>query len=179
MNSRHLGSALLVAIVSGCTSQPEAPPLTTESVYQNESIGLKFLVPAGWSIESRAVLPAGHLEKPILLVSYAGGSEQPAMFRVLAADLAPESDLRQYVASHAVGPEQWTAQSQLNAVTINGVSANRFALTRVQGKSELRREVTAFRRRDRVYFFLVDFTPSDTASRDVVRSAVGSVTWTR
>jgi hypothetical protein len=39
--------------------------------------------------------------------------------------------------------------------------------------------VTAFRRGDRFYLFLVIFPASDATSRDAVRTAVASVTWTK
>ena len=166
-----------VALIVACSDRPKAPPLTQESVYQNDSIGLRFLVPAGWTTQSRAVLPTGQLHKPIVVVSYQGGAERPAEFRVLVADLSAGADLQQFLTEHRVGGEKWTGQSPIEQLTVNEMQASRFVLTRTQGKEEMRREVTAFRRGERVYFFLVDFAASDAASRDVVRTAINSVTW--
>ena len=99
------------------------------------------------------------------------------MFRLVAAEVAPELDLRKYLAEHALGPEKWTPQSSVEEITVGGTPASRFTLSRTQAKDELRREVTAFRRAGRAYFFIVDFAASDGASRDLARSAVGSVSW--
>jgi hypothetical protein len=62
-------------------------------------------------------------------------------------------------------------------VTINGAAATRYVLTRKQGKDEIRREATAFRRDGRVYFFLVTFAATDGAVRDAVRTSIDSITW--
>ena len=178
MIARPLLLAPLVALVaSACSSRPQAPALTNESVYDDHAIGLRFLAPAGWAVHSRAVLPSGQLSKPIILISYEGGSEKPAELRVLVAELAPEGDLQQFVAEHRVGAERWTAQSPVEQISVNDAPASRFVLSRTQGKEEIRREVTAFRRAERVYFFMVDFAASDAASRDAVRTAIASVTW--
>jgi predicted Zn-dependent protease len=183
MNTRPIHFIVLapvIAIGAACSDRPKAPPLTAEAVFQNEQIGLRFLAPAGWPVRSRAVLPTGQLAKPIVLVSYQRvGGERLAEFSVLVADLPPDANLEQFVAEHRVGAEQWAARPPSRQVTVNGVSATRCLLTRVQGKEEIHREVTAFRRGERVYFFLVVFAASDASSRDAVRVAVESVTWTK
>ena len=167
-------------VVAGCSDRPHAPPLTTEAVYQNDAIGLRFLAPADWPVQSRAILPVGRLVKPIILVSYQRvPGDKPAEFRVLASDLAPEDPLEHFLAGLQVGPETWSAPAGAQPLTVNGTEATRFVQTRTQGKEEYRREVTAFRRGDRVYLFLVNFPASDAASRDAVRTAVASVTWTK
>lgn len=166
-----------LALLPACSDQPKAPPLTQESVYQNDAIGLRFLVPAGWTMQSRAMLPSGPLPRPIVIVTYQGNGEKPAEFRLLAADLAENTDLPQFLASHPVGADKWPPQSAVEPVTINESQASRFVLTRSQGKDEMRREVTAFRRGERVYFFLVDYAASDAGSRDTVRTSIESVKW--
>jgi hypothetical protein len=164
-------------LLSACSDRPKAPPLTQESVYQNDAIGLRFLVPAGWIMQSRAVLPSGNLHKPIVVVTYQGGGERPAEFRLVVAEVPENADLPQYLAAHPVGADKWPPQAPVEPVTINETQASRFVLTRTQGKQEMRREVTAFRRGERVYFFLVDFAATDGGSRDAVRTAINSVTW--
>jgi hypothetical protein len=176
MTARMLLLAPL-ALLSACSDLPKAPPLTQESVYQNDAIGLRFLVPAGWTMQSRAVLPSGPLPKPIVMVTYQGGSEKPAEFRLLVAEVSENADLPQFLAGHPVGPDKWALQAAVEPVAINESQASRFVLTRMQGKEEFRREVTAFRRGERVYFFLVDFAATDAGSRDAVRTAINSVTW--
>jgi len=178
--ARRVALSAAVLVIAGCSNSPHAPPLTTEAVYQNDAIGLRFLAPAGWPLQSRANLPAGRLNKPIVLVSYQRVSgDKPADFKVLAADLAPEASLEHFLTDVPVGPETWSAPSAAQPLTVNGAEATRLVQSRTQGKEEYRREVTAFRRGERVYLFLVNFPVSDATSRDAVRTAVASVTWTK
>lgn len=169
----------LALLAAGCSERPKAPPLTAETVFQNEDIGLRFLTPAGWLIQSRATLPPGALAKPVVLVAYQGNGEKPADFKLLAIDLPGDADLGQFIADYRVGPEKWTKPAPPETVTVNGVQASRYLLTRTQGKDEHRREVTVFRRGERVYVFLVSFAASDAGSRDAVRTAIASVAWTK
>lgn len=174
-----LCAAFLLALTA-CSNRPEAPPLTDEAAFHNEAVGLRFLAPAGWPISSRAVLPSGALPRPIILVAYQTvGGEKPAGFEVMVADVPADADLGRFLAEHQVGNEVWKPQPPEPPTTINGASATRLVLTRTQGKEEIRREVTAFRRGDRVYFFITTFMATDTASRDTARAAVASVTWTK
>src|SRR5262249_5922379 len=112
---RIAGRAMLTAsllLLAGCSNRPHAPPLTTEAVYQNNGIGLRFLAPAGWPVQSRATLPAGRLAKPIILVSYQRvPGDKPAEFKVLAADLSPEAPVERFLTDIQVGPETWSAPS--------------------------------------------------------------------
>ena len=76
---RLVGTAVLLAaaglataaVVSGCPERPRAPLLTNSAVFQDEAIGLRFLVPEGWSIVSRIELPRGTLPRALVVVSYA------------------------------------------------------------------------------------------------------------
>jgi hypothetical protein len=177
---RRIVLATAIVAVAACSDRPKAPPLSADAVYQNEQIGLRFLAPAGWPVQSRSVLPEGPLAKPIVLVSYQrAGGEKPAEFSVLAADLPPDANVEQFLAEHRVGSEWWTARPGGRQVTINGEPATRYLLTRIEGKEEFQREVTAFRRGERIYFFIVAFAGVDIASRDAVRGSVGSVAWTK
>jgi len=171
---------LAALMAAACSQRPQAPPLTAEAVFQNDDIGLRFLTPDGWPMQSRAMLPAALLSKPIVVVAFQkGAGEKPAEFKLLAADVSPQTDLDRFLSEYQVGTEQWIPVPPTQMVTINGAEATRHLQRRMQGKEELRREVTAFRRGGRVYFFLVVFAASDGASRDAVRSAVASVTWTK
>jgi predicted Zn-dependent protease len=171
---------LPLAALVACSERPQAPPLTAEAVFQYEEIGLRFLAPAGWPIQSRAVLPTGPLRKPIVLVAYQkGAGEKPAEFKLVVADVSPETNLDQFLSEYRVGTEQWVAVPPTETVTINNAEATRHLQRRTQAKDEIRREVTAFRRGGRVYLFLVVFAATDGGSRDAVRTAVGSVAWTK
>jgi hypothetical protein len=180
-------SACLLLLACGCQERPKAPPLVNDTVYQNDKIGLRFLAPDGWSVLSRAELPAGALPKPIVLVAYQmGKGDTTSELEVLAADLAEDADLGRFLAEHRIGAAAWTIKSPAETVTINGAAATRFVLTRMdkgskvsKGKGEIRREATAFRRGGRVYFFIVTFVAGDGLARDAARQSVESVTWTR
>jgi hypothetical protein len=169
------------ALAAGCPPRaPKAPPLTPEAVFENAAIGLRFLAPAGWVLQSRATLPDGPLPKPVVVVSYQqSASGKPSDFTLLAADVPEDTDPLRYLDEHAVGATRWALRSPPEVVTVNGTPATRFAQGVTRGKDELRREATAFRRGGRLYFFLVTFAPGDEASRDAVRTALGSVTWTK
>jgi predicted Zn-dependent protease len=164
--------------LTACSDRPEAPPLNDETVFHSDAVGLRFLAPAGWSIASRAVLPSGALPRPIMLVVYQSiGGDKPAALEVMVVDVPADIDLGRFLAEHPLGNESWKPLPPEPPILVNGVSAPRLSLVRMQGKEELHREVTAFRRGDRVYFFLATFAASDAASRDTARTAVASVTW--
>jgi hypothetical protein len=177
MTARRLLAAVALA-AAACSPHPKAPPLTGEAVYENDAAGFRFLTPAGWPVTSRATPPPGPLPRPVVLVSYEQpGGEKPAELAVLVADLPPDADLQKFLIDYRVGAEAWGQRSPPQAVTVNGVAAMHYSLTRRQGKDEMLREVTAFRRGGRVYFFLATFAASDESARATVRSSVESVAW--
>lgn len=173
-------AAVLVALAAACSPGPKAPPLTDEAVYDNPAVGLRFLAPAGWAVQSRANPPPGPLAKPVVLVSYQqAGAPRPTELTVLAADLPAEASVEAFLVDYRVGAETWTARPPAREVTVNGVPATRYLLTRTQGKEEIRREVTTFRRGGRWYFVLVTFAAADAPVRDAVRTTIDSITWTK
>jgi hypothetical protein len=173
-------AVLLAALAAACSPGPKAPPLTDEAVYDNPAAGLRFLAPAGWAIQSRANPPPGPLAKPVVLVSYQqAGAPRPAELTVLAADLPADASAEALLVDYRVGAESWAAHPPARELTVNGVPATRYLLTHTQGKDEIRREVTAFRRGGRAYFFLVTFAAADAPVRDAVRTTIDSITWTK
>jgi hypothetical protein len=174
-----LGLSLALA-AGGCSERPKAPPLVNDSVYQNDKIGLRFLAPEGWSMSSRAELPPGPLSKPVILVAYhLSKGESHSELEVMAADLPADSDLGKFLLEHRIGAAAWTLKPPPEKVTINGVEATRHVLTRTASRGEVRREATAFRRGDRVYFFIVTFAANDPGARDAARQCVQSANWTK
>lgn len=170
----------LIAAMCGCTERPKAPALVNEPVYQYEKIGLRFLTPEGWSITSRAVLPPGALSKPMILVAYhMKNEEHPTALEVLAADVPEGTDLVQYLIDGRIGQGDWTIKSPAENLSINGAEAIRYLLSQRAGKFEHLREVTAFRRGGRVYFFITSFVSTDPGNRDMARKSIESVTWTK
>ena len=179
--SRVRASVVLVAVlVAGCSERPKAPPLTNEAVYQNDKIGLRFLVPEGWAITARTDLPSGTLPRPVTVVSYAlthGGKSSD--LEVTAADLPDGTDLGTFLAGYQVGAQKWTLKKGPDDVTVSGEAARRFLMSAGKGRDEVQREATAFRRGGRVYVFFASFPATDPDRRDQARKAVESVTWTK
>jgi hypothetical protein len=168
----------LLLLVAGCAERPKAPPLVNDTVYHNDKIGLRFLAPEGWSMSSRADLPPGTLPKPIILVGYHSKKGDTAQLELMAADLPADSDLGKFLVENRIGSAVWTLQPP-EKLTINGVEATRHVLTRTASRGEVRREATAFRRGERVYFFIVTFAANDPAARDAARQCVQSANWTK
>jgi hypothetical protein len=179
-----LAAGVLTAglLSGGCPTRPKAPPLTNSAVYQNDRIGLRFLVPEGWSIASRMDPPAGTLPKPLILVSYAyGQADHPGGLELLAAELPDDADVGRFLADNPIGPQKWRPAGRPEPLTINDEPATRYTMSAPSGtgRGESRREATAFRRGGRVYVFLATFGATDASARDTVRRSVESVTWTR
>lgn len=168
---------LAVFAAWGCSDRPRAPALTNDAVYTDDRAGLKFMVPDGWLMGMRSVPPPGRLEKPAQLVRYhPPAADRAADLELLAIDLPESDDLGKYLAEHQAGGKKWAAVGPPKPVQANGVPATRYEYASA-GKTEFRREITAFRRGDRVYLFLTTYGKNDTSSRDQVRLAIESVVW--
>ena len=168
---------LPAALAAGCADRPRAPALTNDAVYEDDRAGLRFVVPDGWVMGLRAVAPPGRLAKPTPLVRYRPpAADRPADLELIAADLPETEDLGKYLAGYQPGGKTWAAAGPPTPVTANGAAATRYEYATAD-KVGLRREVTAFRRGERVYFFLTTYGKADTASRDQVRLAIESVVW--
>lgn len=162
----------------GCAGGPKAPPLTNDSVYQNGELGLRFLVPDGWLNTARADVPTDKLPKPLMVAVYfQPQGDPPAALELLAIEAPDGTDLIQYLAENPVGHLNWRAATKPQPASVNGVSATKFTLTAGSPKGEVRREVTAFRRGERVYLFMVTHPLAASAGRDAARRSVESVTW--
>lgn len=172
--------AALALLLPACADRPKAPPLSADSVYQNDEIGLRFLAPQGWAMQARATLPPGELRKPTILVAYRrGGAARPSEFDLLVGNADESTDLGAFLAEYQVGAGKWAQASAPKAVTVNGRAATQYVLTRTEGKTEVRREATAFLTAGRVYFFLVTYAANDPATRESVRSSIDSIVWTK
>src|SRR5437762_3502646 len=91
--------ALLACLgLFGCGSQPHAPSLQHEPVYQNSAEGFRFLAPENWALHAKSALPAGKFEKERLLVGYRRQPpEKPALLEVSRADLPESIDLMDHM----------------------------------------------------------------------------------
>lgn len=168
---------LAVAAV-GCGVRPSAPPITREPVFSDDTIGLTFTTPEGWTPISRGVLPPGPLAKPQVLAAYMlPKGERPTELELMVSDPIPEGGLEAFLAEAPIGPEVWLVKEKPTPVEVNGVPAERMTMTRQRKQGEISREATAFRRPDRTYLFVITFLSSDRTARDAAHKCVESVTW--
>jgi hypothetical protein len=170
--------AAWAALVLGCSSRPRAPALRDDPEYQNEREGFRFLVPGGWKQHARTDAPPGKYPKDLLLVEYKhfeGG--KGAMLQVSLADLPGETDLGTFLAGPSFGVKEWKLAPGREGLEVDGVSGVRLVFTGRLARQEMTREVVAFRRGERVYFFTGFFVRGDTEARDQVRRAVASTVW--
>jgi hypothetical protein len=169
--------AALAALLAGCDGRPRAPALQAGPLYQSEREGFRFLAPEGWAQRARAELPPGPFEKEELLVAYGRLDDRPASFEVSLADLPEGADLGRFLTAAPSGGVRWRLKGAAEPVAVNGVAATRLALAGGAGRGEQVKEVVAFRRGGRVYFFAGIFPAGDAATRDEVRRAVNTVAW--
>jgi hypothetical protein len=171
---------ITVVLALGCRGQPQAPVLRNEPVYQNDTEGFRFLAPEGWQQHARVSVPPGKLDKERLLVQYVRlTSEKGASLDVSMADLPATTDLIQYLAGPSGGAKSWHLKHPVEPVHISDVPAERFAFTGRMGNEEVTKEVVAFRRGERVYFFTAYFAAGDPTAQQQVRRTVESTLWKR
>jgi hypothetical protein len=175
-----LNGLLAAALLGwGCELKPKAPALLDEPVYQSEE-GFRFLVPEGWIMSARANLPSGPVKKERLLVQYRrAGGDKPATLEVSRMDLPEDTDLATYLSGPSFSARHWQPCAAAEKVEVGGVSGRRFRFTARVNKAEMAKEVTAFRRDGRVYFFTVLFSPKDASAPEQVRRAIGRLVWTK
>jgi hypothetical protein len=80
------------------------------------------------------------------------------------------------VHGQSFGADKWRRASASESITVNGAPAMRMTFAAGKGV-EMTREVTVFRRGERVYLFNGIFAASDPQARDEVRRAAASVLW--
>jgi hypothetical protein len=167
-----------VVILVGCNPRPRAPALENEPVYQNKREGFRFVVPEGWVQHAKADIPPGKTEKERLLVSYLRPVRgKPVFLEVSLADLPESRDLAAYLAESPYGTSKWRRVGTPLDLDINGVPATRYSYTTRVGKDDLIKEVTVFRRGERVYLFAGVYPTGDSQSREQLRRAAASTIW--
>lgn len=180
-NSASLRNAFFligIALASGCGTQPQAPALRNEPVYQNDREGFRFLVPEGWAQLASGTPPPGPLPKDFMLTRYMNkGGDKRATFEVSEVDMPASADVAAYLAGPSHGVKQWQKTGAVDQVQSNGFSGERFTFSGRAGKNDLTKEVVVFRRGDRVYLFTGLYTPKDASARDQIRQAVASTIW--
>jgi hypothetical protein len=175
---RSSSSLMLIALALGCGDQPRAPSLQNEPVYQNSREGFRLLVPEGWTMHARGELPSGKLDRERMLVSYELlQSDMPAAFQITAADLTIDTNLEKYLSGRAFGISDWQLKFPPEDLEIDGQPARRYTFGRPRLIGPEIREVVAFRRGERVYFFTAMFPGSDAKAREQIRRAIESLVW--
>jgi hypothetical protein len=167
-------------LVCGCQPKPKAPALSDGPVFQSDE-GFRFLVPEDWLMAARANLPPGPLEKERLLVQYrrSTASQQTATLEVSVAELPESTDLAEYLSKPSFSAREWKPAGKPVQLDAGGAKGTRYRHTAWVDGSELVKEVTAFRRGDRVYFFTVLFSPKDSSAPEQARRAVEGLVWTK
>jgi hypothetical protein len=173
-----LGVVLPLAVLAaGCNNRPKAPALSTEAVFEDDNAGLRFVVPDGWLMTMRGLAPPGRLEKPAQLVRFKPPvADRVADLELMAIDLPAAQDLVKHLTDHQPGSDKWSPAGSPKPVTANGVEGARYEYVSAT-RPGTRRDVTTFRRGERVYLFLTTYGANDTTSRDQVRLAVESAVW--
>ena len=87
-----------LVVICGCSSQPQAPALIDEPVYENDQEGIRFLAPEGWSLRGKSALPPGPVTRERQLVEYRQlRGRGDATFEVSRYDLPADADLIEHL----------------------------------------------------------------------------------
>lgn len=172
--------ALLSAgLLAGCRPRPKAPALLDEPVFQNAE-GFRFLVPEGWIMAARGNLPPGALDKERLLVQYRRAeSDSQATLEVSAADLPEDANLADYLSGPSFSATHWDRSGSPEKLEAGGQPGTRYRFTALINRAKLAKEVTVFRRGERVYFFTLLFAPADATAPEQIHRALGRLVWTK
>lgn len=170
-------AVLLVALAGGCNSRPSAPPLVDGPAYRDSREGFRFQVPEGWKQRARGQVPAGAIEKERMLTEYKSMKGYPATLMVTVADVPETTELADYLAKNTLTREAWRLDTPAEDFTINGVPAARISYSMGAGETEMVREIVAFRRGQRVYFFKSFYARVDAKSKNALRTATETVVW--
>jgi hypothetical protein len=166
---------LAAVLLAGCSSGPRAPALIDSAVYEDDREGFRFLVPEGWKISGRAELPPAPVPKLRMLVNYhrPAGTGPSATMEVSAGDLPPSTDWAEKFGKPSYGVRSWTKTGAIEHVSTQGADGERWQF-QSEGSAK---EVTVFRRKDRVYLFTLVYSAKDPTARDQYRRAIGSLIW--
>jgi hypothetical protein len=167
---------MVLATVAACDARPSAPPLQDDPIYRARA-GFRFSRPEGWKMVARGEVPAGPVVGERMLVEYKSLTSKSASLEVTVASVPDSTPLADYVKKNTMTSEVWRLQGNAEDFAINQVPAVRLRFATGKGKDEITREIVAFRRDDRVYFFKGFYLTSDTTARKEIRAAVDSVVW--
>lgn len=175
---RHVLFALLSLLPLACSSEPRAPALRNDPVFEDSREGIRFLAPDSWVQKVRGSVPPGAATQERALVEYqrAGGT-QGASFRLSLIDLPESENLSAYLARPSFSVENWKPLVKPEEVPIGSAKGQRFLFGGRLGRTEMVKEVVAVRRGNRTYFFTSLYEPRDPQARDEIRGILQSVVW--
>ena len=174
---RLVAIAFAISLITGCEQTPRAPSLANEAVFQDSSLGVRFVAPEGWVLYARTTPPGGIVTKPIRIVGYQRpATDGRADLELYIADYPKSKSLIEYLREHPIGPEKWLEKSSSD-LKIGSIEATNHLLVSVH-QSFRQRDVWEIRRKgDRVFLFICSAMTSDRGVRDQARRAVESVTF--
>jgi hypothetical protein len=171
---------LFLLACTGCTPQPAAPLLSDAPVYRSAAEGFRFLVPEGWTQTASSVLPPGKLTSEVFLARYkVRSAELGATLYIICMSDNKSLDLEQHHTEPSFRIAHWDVAQPRRTLSINKVTADRMIYKAVDGKREMTKHVTCFRRNDRVYSFVGLYWSDDEQAPQQIERAVESVIWDR
>jgi hypothetical protein len=175
---RRFAPVLLIAICCACSDGPRAPVLHDSPVFQSDSDGFRFLMPDDYKLKSRSDLPSGRIEGDRVLVQYHRyGSGKPASFEVTRRDDWTVETLDTILLAPSHGVQKWVDAGKGESVDLGGTPGQRRVLQGVMGKDRMAKEIVAFRRGDRGYFFVMLSRSGDESARNHFRRIIDGLTW--
>jgi len=136
------------------------------------------MVPDGWTQTASSILPAGELEEEAFLVRYRVKS--PVAGSTLQVECLQEdaqSSLQEHHSAASYRVNRWDSTGEPQTVTIGGLQAQRMIFQATMDDRQLSKEVTCFRKGNRVYSFVGLFASQDEKAQQQIRRAVNSLIW--
>jgi len=136
------------------------------------------MVPDGWTQTASSILPEGELEEEAFLVRYrvkspvAGSTLQVECFQGNG-----QSDLQEHHSAASYRVNRWDPAGEPQTVTIGGRQAQRMSFQATLDERQLSKEVTCFRKGNRVYSFVGLFASQDEKAQQQIQRAVNSLIW--
>jgi hypothetical protein len=96
---------------------------------------------------------------------------------VTVADVPVSTSLSEYITKNTLTGETWRLVAPAEDFTINDVPAARITYVKGEGSEATIRDIIAFRRQERVYFFKSFYASDDARSRKALQAAVDTIVW--
>ena len=173
------GTLLLATALTGCgVAVPQAPELRDAPVYENAQEGFRFMVPDGWTQTASSNLPPGKLEGEAFLARYRVKSPEAGSMLVIECFQAEgSSDLQKHHAASSYRAKSWQLLGEPETLELGGREAQRMNFEATLDGRKISKEVTCFRKGNRIYSFVGLFSSTDEKAQQQIQRAVASVIW--